>query len=190
MRVISKEEFQFNLDRRVFTLHEGVFIHPTDTIYGLGCNAEDDDSVKKLRELKERNDAAPFSVIAPSKDWVRKNCFVNDAAEEWLGKLPGPHTLILQLKNMDSVSRYVNPGITTLGVRIPNHWFAGVVAEQGFPVVTTSANKKNCDVMTSLEDLDSDIKKSVNFIVFEGDLIGSPSQIVDLVGSEHKILRK
>ena len=88
-----------------------VFIHPTDTIYGIGCNAEVSSAVRKVRQLKARA-TNPFSVIAPSLEWINENCVVTKEADEWLEKLPGPYTLILKLKN-NCVARSVNSGLNT-----------------------------------------------------------------------------
>ena len=158
-----------------------IFIYPTDTIYGLGCNAQKSESVRKIRKLKGRT-TNPFSVIAPSVEWINENCLVTKQAEEWIDKLPAPYTLILKLKNYKCVSKAINLELNTLGVRIPNHWIKDFVAEANLPIVTTSVNKSNEDYMTSLEDLDPSIQSGVDFVLFEGKKEGKPSKIIDLTG--------
>jgi len=69
---------------------------------------------------------------------LKKNCEVIEEAKEWLDKLPGPYTLLLKLKNKDAVAKEVMPETDALGVRIPEHWFSGVVRMLNLPVVTTS----------------------------------------------------
>ena len=72
-----------------------IFIYPTDTIYGLGCDATNEKLVKELREIKNRDDK-PLSVIAPSVKWIFDNF---DVGLELLEKyLPGPYTLLLKKK--------------------------------------------------------------------------------------------
>lgn len=178
--IITKDEFNLQKDAFFRDMEEGaIFIHPTDTIYGIGGNATSPSVVKEIREIKQRK-TQPFSVIAPSKEWIRKNCVISRQAEEWLEKLPGPYTLILKLKNKSCVAEEVAPGLNTLGVRIPNHWFSGAVREMGLPIVTTSANIEGSDFMTSLENLDPEIKKGMDFIIYEGGKGVKPSKIVDL----------
>ncbi|MBW2981032.1 threonylcarbamoyl-AMP synthase [Candidatus Woesearchaeota archaeon] len=188
MRVLTKEEF---LMEKIFLfkkiVQDAVFIHPTDTIYGIGCNAESEEAVKKVREIKQRQDN-PFSVIAPSKDWIMENCEVDEKAEEWIDKLPGAYTLILKLKNKDCIAESVNLGMGTLGVRIPEHWFGKVIEEFGKPIVTTSANVTGGNFMTSVDDIDSAIKLKLDFAVYEGEKKASPSEIIDL--SKKGITRK
>lgn len=180
MRALTFEEYNLEKDNIIQSVLDGaVFIHPTDTIYGIGCNAQNSNSVKKIRELKSRV-KNPFSVIAPSIEWIRENCVVSEEGEEWLEKLPGPYTLIFKLKNEKCIAKDVNAGLNTLGVRIPKHWIAKAVAEAEVPVVTTSVNKSGQDYMTSLDDLDESIKNSIDFVLYEGEKEGRPSKIVDL----------
>jgi L-threonylcarbamoyladenylate synthase len=187
MRVLSKDELLLKKDEIGRKVLEGiVFIHPTDTIYGLGCDARNDNAVDRIRTLKNRKDD-PFSVIAPSKRWIEENCELNDEAKEWIKKLPGPYTFIFKLKNKSCVAGNVIPKSDTLGVRIPNHWVKDVVSSLGFPIVTTSANQTGKEFMTSLDNLDSEIKKGLDFIVYEGEKKGKPSAIVDLSKGEVKI---
>lgn len=177
--IYNKDEFMAEKHHLLKELKQSLFIYPTDTIYGIGCNALDEGLVKKVREIKRRH-TIPFSVIAPSKEWIRQHCQMSDEAEAWLEKLPGPYTLILPLKAPDEFPKAVNKGLDTLGIRIPDNWFSGVVEELGVPIITTSANLTGKDYMTSLDDLDPAIRKSVEQIFYEGELQARPSTIVRL----------
>ncbi len=186
METLTRAELQLHFSEMAEQIRNGaVFIYPTDTIYGIGCNALDEKAVTKIRKLKERP-TNPFSIIAPSKEWITKNCIVNKEAKEWLNKLPGPYTLILKLKNKSAIAKNVNQGRETIGMRIPNHWFSDKIKGLGFPIVTTSANRSEKPFMTSLEDLDPKIKEGVDFIIYEGEKKGQPSKIVNLVEGKIK----
>ena len=188
MRILNFEELELEKSSIIDAILRGaVFIHPTDTIYGIGCNAQLSSAVKKVRKLKARA-TNPFSVIAPSLEWIHENCIVTEDAEEWLEKLPGPYTLILKLKN-NCVAKSVNSGLSTLGVRIPNHWIRKLATEAEVPVVTTSVNRANEEYMTSLEDLDSSIKGGIDFMIYEGRKEGKPSRIIDLTKDARVIER-
>jgi len=187
MRLFIKEEVDLNKERILNFLENSVFVYPTDTIYGLGCNALREDLVDKIRKIKQRPDQ-PFSVIAPSKKWIYENCNVPRKAIKWINKLPGPYTLILRLKNKNAVAENVNNNLLTIGVRIPKHWFSDIVSELNIPIVTTSPNITGGNFMTSLDDLDEEIKRKVNFIFYEGSKKGRPSDIIDL--TKLKITRK
>jgi len=189
MRVLSKEEFENQKDVIRTSLIENVpiFIYPTDTIYGIGCNATNKEAVDKIIAIKQRKNN-PFSVIAPSKEWIDENCVVNDNAKVWVKRLPGPYTLIMKTKNQ-SVAENVAPNLNTLGIRIPDHWFSNFVNQIDIPIISTSVNKSGEDFMTSLEDLDSEIKSKVDFIINEGPKKGKPSRIIDLTDDEKVVER-
>ena len=181
MEIYTKDQFYSKKNAILKKIRKGaVFIYPTDTIYGIGCDARNFESVKKILEIKETREK-PLSVIAPSKEWITKNCDIDDDyGKAWMKKLPGAYTLILRLKNNKSVAKNVNIGVNTLGVRIPNHWISEIGKELGFPIITTSVNKADNEFMTCLEDLDEKIKEKVEFIIYEGKKSNRPSSIVDL----------
>lgn len=189
MEILNYDEVMINKKNIIESIVMGsVFIHPTDTIYGLGCNAQNPAPVKKIRRLKGRA-INPFSVIAPSLGWILENCIITKDAKEWLKKLPGPYTLILKLKNENCIAKEVNFGLGTLGVRMPSHWIKELVAESKIPVVTTSVNMTQQSFMTSLDDLDGSIKSGLDFAIYEGKKEGKPSRIIDLTGKVKVIER-
>ncbi|MFT7615819.1 MAG: L-threonylcarbamoyladenylate synthase [Candidatus Woesearchaeota archaeon] len=190
MKTISKKEFLEQEDLYLGKIKSGtIFIYPTDTIYGIGCNALINNQIKKIRELKGRP-TAPFSIIAPSIEWIRENCIITPEAQEWVDKLPGPYTLILNLKNPEFLSKDIVGDSSAVGVRLPNHWIAKVVQDLGYPIVTTSVNKKGEAFMTCMGDLDPEIEQQTDLIIHEGELAGRPSKIVHLEGNEEKVISR
>ena len=190
MEIVTKEEFLLDRIKYFKLISQGaVFVHPTHTIYGIGCNATNEAAVQRIRAVKQRT-AMPFSVIAPSKRWVFENCEVSLEGERWLDRLPGPYTLIFRLKKSSAVASAVNLKSGTLGVRIPRHWMAEVVAELGFPVVSTSANITGQAYMTSIDDLDEGIRPKVDFVIYEGEKRGRPSTIVKLFEKEVEVVER
>lgn len=180
METLTKSELAIRHEEIMERIVGGeVFIHPTDTIYGLGCNALDEKAVKSIRELKERT-KTPFSVWAPSKKWIEDNCELGEEGQKWLEELPGPYTLVLKIKNKKAVAPSVHPTNGTMGVRLPDHWFSAVVGRLGVPIVTTSANRMGRAFMTSIENMDPEVKRGVRFIIYEGEKKGRPSKIINL----------
>ena len=180
MEIIDKEGFERRRYRLIDEMKAGkLFIYPTDTIYGIGCDATNPKAVGRIRVLKKREEN-PFSVIAPSIEWIMSNCDVRRPQKEWIEKLPGPYTFILKLSNKAAVSKFVNRNLDTVGVRIPSNWFAGVVAEAGIPFVTTSANLAGKPFMTSMSNLSPTIKEGVDYIVDVGEMKNKPSKVIDL----------
>jgi L-threonylcarbamoyladenylate synthase len=190
MENISKEQFSSEKEKYLNMIKQGsIFIYPTDTIYGIGCDATNEKSVKKIREAKQRS-SKPFSVIAPSKDWILENCEINNNAKEWLDKLPGPYTLILKLKNKAAIATSVNSGQETLGIRIPDNWFSEVVAELNIPIITTSVNITGKQYMTSSEDIEGSVKEKTDFMIYEGKKKGNPSTVINLTSNRPGILER
>jgi len=182
MEVINVEEAQMRAPQLMKLIEEGsLFIYPTDTIYGIGCDATIKEAVDHIRKLKERP-KMPMSIIAPSKRWIVENCILTEEAEQYIDDLPGPVTLILKLKKKSALAANVAPGLDAIGVRMPNHWITSFVSAYGNPIVTTSANVAGKEFMTSLDDLSPDIRKGISFCMYEGEKKGKPSKIVHLEG--------
>jgi len=188
-KIISNTELLMNTSLYQRVLKQGIFITPTDTVYGLSCDANNKKLVKKVRKLKQSKQ--PFSVIAPTKKWVRENCVISNEAEKWLMKLPGPYTLILKLKNKHAVSKEVyNKKDKTIGIRMPDHWITDVVKKIDTPLITTTANIHGGNYMTSLDNLNPEIKNKVDLIISVGIKKGYPSTIIHLVDEEKIVERK
>ena len=195
MRVVTKEEFE--QEKRTFLqlMKESVFVYPTDSIYGIGCDATNENLVARIRDLKQSM-TQPFSVIVPNKEWVYEHCVVNEHARQWVDQLgslmiidgrPRAVSLILPLKNPRAIAPNVTQGKDTLSVRLPDHWFSDIVKELGVPIITTSANPTGGEFMTALENLHPRIRSGISFCVYEGEKIGSPSTLIHLYGDEIKI---
>lgn len=187
MVMVTKTEVEERPEFYIGEILKGeIIIYPTDTIYGIGCDATNAESVKKLREIKGRN-SNPFSIIAPSIEWIKENCDT-EGAEEWLTKLPGPYTLILKLKNKKCIASETNNNMDTIGIRIPDHWFTEFLQKTKKPIITTSVNKQEEPPMTSIDDIDPAIK--VKYLFYEGPKQGKPSTIVNLTGPEIKVIER
>ncbi|MEM5812157.1 MAG: L-threonylcarbamoyladenylate synthase [Candidatus Aenigmatarchaeota archaeon] len=158
-----------------------VFVYPTDTVYGLGCNALISDSVKKIRKIKKTEH--PFSVIVPSSEWILKNLVVE--SKKSLNVLPGPYTLIFRKKEPFFL-KDVSP-LPTLGVRIPAHPITKLVRDMGIPVVSTSANISGSQPIKKASDANR--LKGIDFVIDGGTLPGPPSIVIDLSGEEEKVIR-
>ena len=179
-KVFTKEEVMQRKEFFIEQIKNGkTFFYPTDTVYGLGCDAFNKDSVKKIFELKKRGKNA-VSVIAPNKQWIRDNC---DLTELYLDMIPGKYTLLVQPKK-DLDLELVRQGSPLLGVRIPNNWFCDFLRENGFVFITTSANISGKKVCRSYEDLDKSIFDGVDFIIDDGKLESKASTVLNALTGE------
>jgi len=185
VRIINKDELK-NDPSLLSQLKNSVFIYPTDTIYGIGCDATNEKLVARVREIKKSAEQ-PFSIIIPNKNSILSNCETDDRAAPWLGKLPGPFTLIFKVKKKFFAGNVVPLRNNTIGIRVPNNWFYLYIKRMKVPIITTSANITGGDFMTCLDDLDPQIKRKVDFIVYDGELKGKPSTIVHLEKAELEV---
>ncbi len=150
-----------------------IFIYPTDTIYGLGCNAEDEQAVEKIKQIKTRDRDKPLSIIAPSKEWIKQNCIVEVELDKYL---PGPYTLILKKKNPNFLNQ-VSP-TEYIGIRIPACSFSNQVKQAKVPFITTSVNLSGEAFVTSIKEIPKQILEKADIVIDEGKLNGRPSTLI------------
>jgi len=167
-----------NLEKEI--LKGKIFIYPTDTVYGLGCNALNKKSVEKIKNIKGRDRNKSLSIIVPSLDWIREHCIVNVDLEKYL---PGPYTLILKKKDKNFL-KWISPN-ECLGVRIPKSDFCDKIRKTKVPFVTTSANLSGKKPASCIKDIPKKILNQVDFIIDGGKLKGKPSILI-IDGKESK----
>jgi L-threonylcarbamoyladenylate synthase len=162
------------MERIVEKIRSGkIFIYPTDTIYGIGCNALDEGAVKRIREIKKRDRDKPLSVIAPSFDWIEKNCIVDVDLKKYL---PGPYTIILKKKG-PSFLKHVSDA-DSIGVRIPDCEFSKYVEAAGVAFITTSVNLSGEPFARSIKEIPREILEGVDEVIDIGELNGKPSTLI------------
>lgn len=172
-------------------IREGsIFIHPTDTLYGIGCNAEKTKSVEKIIEAKGREKEKPFSIIAPSEEWIAERANLTSKQVEFINNLfPGPYTVVMKVKRSFKMP-YVVSSEGKIGVRIPRNRFCDFIRSLGVPFITTSVNiSGEEDVITSPEDAPETIKKITDYAINSGQISGHSSRVFDISGGGLKILR-
>lgn len=162
-----------------------IIIYPTDTIYGLGCDALNTDSVLKIRMIKERDADKPFSIIAQSKQWVYKHFDVNKA---YIRRLPGPFTFLLRTKKEKLVSSHVTNNMNVLAVRIPDHPLTKIIQKAKTPFITTSVNLSGKPPINDVRKIPKKIIKQVDMIIDAGTLSSRPSTIIDLTGNIPRLI--
>lgn len=169
----------------------GVVIFPTDTVYGVAANSLDETAIKKLFDLKERNDNKPICVLTSSVDKIKKIAYVRDEEQKIIDKyMPGALTIILDKKEI--VSDVLTSGLKTVGVRIPNNEIAlRILDKLEYPLATTSANISGMEAAVKKEDLVKEFDGKVDIIIDGGitDLKVS-STIVKVDNDEIKVLRQ
>jgi|GEM_PF-362563 len=161
-----------------------VFIYPTDTVYGIGCDALNEGAVKRVFEIKGRVFDKPLSVAFGDIMQLLKFVSVDeDQKKELREKLPGPYTFIVKNKG---VPKLVTAGRDTVGVRIPDYsLLLALIREVGGPIVTTSANLSGQGPARSVFELPPEILREVDFVLDGGRCeLGRPSTVINLTSGE------
>jgi len=190
MKYISKEDFLENEDFYINEMRIGkVFIYPTDTLYGLGCNANLDKSVERIIEIKKRSKNY-LLVVVPNINWIEENTFVNqDEINYILNKYKEQYSFILELKKIDLFSKYICNNSNKIGIRYPDNWFKNMIEKANILFVSTSVNLSNEPSAIYIKDISSEITDNVDYIVKDDScLTKKPSTIVDLTNN-YKQLR-
>jgi L-threonylcarbamoyladenylate synthase len=164
---------------------------PTETVYGLGANALNENAVLKIFETKERPKFNPIIVhVNDVDDFEKYSVNIPDAVYKLAEKFsPGPITYILKKKNI--IPDIVTAGNDSVGLRIPYHsLFREVIRESNLPVAAPSANRAGKISPTSAEDVLNELDGKINFILDGGRCeIGIESTVISFLDEIPKILR-
>ena len=175
----------------------GVVIYPTETLYGLGCDATNEAALRRLFEIKGRALTQPPPVlIAGVAQLEMLVAEVPVTAHELMEKhWPGALTLVLPAQNgLSSLLTSEPNGAKTIGVRESGHAIARALCEgAGVPLVATSANFSgatgNAAAPRTLDDIPAEFKALVDMVLDGGAVGGAPSTVVDCTGAELRVLR-
>ena len=163
-------------------LSGGIVAFPTETVYGLGANALDENAVKKIYIAKGRPSDNPLICHVSDKAQIEKLGDVTPFARKIIDAfMPGPITVVLSKKNC--VSGVVTGGLNTVGVRMPDHEVARTfIAECGVPLCAPSANTSTKPSPTQAKYVFDDLNGKIRYILDGGSCrVGIESTIVDCV---------
>ena len=169
----------------------GLVAIPTETVYGLGANALDEEAVHKIFEAKGRPQDNPLIIHVPGPQWLPRYCEnVPPLAYTLARKFwPGPLTMILKRKKV--VPDATTAGLDTVGVRCPDHQVTlSIIREAGVPIAAPSANTSGRPSCTCAADCMEDMEGKIDAVVDGGPCqVGVESTIVDLTCDPPRLLR-
>ena len=164
---------------------------PTETVYGLGANALDEDAVRKIFEAKGRPQDNPLIIHIPGPQWLPRYCEdVPPLAYTLARKFwPGPLTMILKRKKI--IPDATTAGLDTVGVRCPDHQVTlAIIRESGVPIAAPSANTSGRPSCTTAADVMEDMEGKIDAVVDGGPCqVGVESTIIDLTCEPPRLLR-
>jgi len=193
MKIIDQE----NLAEAVEALQNGrTIIFPTETSYGLGCDAANQEAVDKIFKIKGRKSDKPLLVVVPSVEMAKKYLVWNDLLEDLSKKYwPGPLTIVGEYNKKENLAAGVVAFDNTIAVRVTDFQLTKFLStELGGPLVATSANLADTgDVYRSEQAvvMFSDKEAKPDILISGGELPHNPpTTIVSVVKNNLQILRQ
>ncbi|WP_225743446.1 L-threonylcarbamoyladenylate synthase [Marinilactibacillus sp. Marseille-P9653] len=171
------------LEKAVQLLLEGeVVTFPTETVYGLGADATNEEAVKKIYEAKGRPADNPLIIHVSSIEQAYEYAEeIPKAAQKIMEAFwPGPCTIVLKKKG--PIAQTVTAGLGTVGIRMPNHPIAlQLIKDTGKPLAAPSANSSGKPSPTSAQHVYRDLNGKIAGIVEGGETgVGLESTVLDL----------
>ncbi len=188
------EDIQQEIDNSLEVLKKGgIILYPTDTVWGIGCDATNPQAVEKIYNLKKRSD---------SKSMI---CLVNSIKmlEQYVDSVPGPAYDVIEHSNKPTTIIYDNPvrvaanlvaNDETLGIRVVKEKFCEqLIYKLRRPLVSTSANISGQPTPDSFAQIAPEILKGVDYVVNlqHSKISDKPSAIIK-IGNDGtvKVIRK
>jgi L-threonylcarbamoyladenylate synthase len=168
----------------------GLLIFPTDTVYGLGCDAFHDSAIQRIYALKGRSPERPFSVHLGSIEEIKRYAVVTKRQQARIEKLlPGPYTIVLDATPEAPPACVSAEG--KIGLRVPKSRSFQLVYEAGEkPLVGTSVNRHGEPPLTDINAIVEQFGESVELLVATDEPMSHQSStVVDLTVEPPKALR-
>jgi len=167
----------------------GLILYPTDTVWGIGCDATNSKAVAKIYALKNREETKSMICLVNNikmlKQYVES---IPQSAIELIQQAEKPTTIIYN--NPKNLAKNLISNDNTLGVRIANNSFCNSLIDAfGKPIVSTSANISGQSTPQSFEKISEQILKGVDYIVnsHRKKKTSKPSSIIKL-GTDGKVI--
>lgn len=172
----------------------GVILYPTDTVWGIGCDATNEDAVRRVYEIKQRQDSKAMLVLVDSS--VKVDFYVRDVPEvawDLIDLADKPLTIIYSGARNLAANLLAEDG--SVGIRVTNEEFSKRLCQQfRKAIVSTSANISGQPSPKNFSEISEEVKSAVDYIVgYRQEEMSNPkpSSIIKLgKGGGIKIIRE
>jgi len=155
-----------DIENSLIALKKGqTILYPTDTVWGIGCDATNVDAVNRIFEIKKRNETKSLVILVDSLEMLHQIIpIIPIQALEWIKISPKPTTVIYH--NPIDLASNVIAVDNTVGIRIVQDEFCReLIRSFGKPIVSTSANISGEPTPAFFKEISNEIKKAVDYIV-------------------------
>ena len=170
----------------------GIAVFPTETVYGIGADAFNEDACKRIYDIKKRpNEKALIVLISDAKDLDKVTEEIPASARPLIEKYwPGPLSIIF--KKNKNIPDIVSGGTDTVAVRFTsNPILQKIITEAGTPIVAPSANISGRPAAVTAAEALKDFDGLADIIIEDdGALGGGQSTIVDVSSGDVKLIRQ
>lgn len=167
-----------------------IVVFPTDTVYGIGTNAYDEEACKKIYEIKERPQFKPLTILISDISMLKEMVDnVSDAEQKLIENFwPGP--LTIKFKKKEGVlSDIVSAGDDYVRIRLINEGIVSKLIEAaGVPIVAPSANLSGSATGTKIENIINELGSKVDYILDYGDIQNDTVSTIVQVEEEKVII--
>jgi len=163
--MIIKKQENLNIQEIINFLEEGkTLVYPTETVYGLGCDATNQEAVDKIFTIKKRQQEKSVLMIVADLAMMLKYIEWTPKLQELSDKYwPGPLTIVAPIKFRNNLAQGVIAKDNTVAFRVTDHPLAHELSKQlGKPIVSTSANITQMSNPYEIEDILKNIEISVH----------------------------
>ncbi|WP_237275479.1 L-threonylcarbamoyladenylate synthase [Tenacibaculum ovolyticum] len=155
-----------DIQKALLTLNNGgTILYPTDTVWGIGCDATSEDAVKKVYKIKNRKESKSLIILVDSiamlKNYIE---ILTEETIELIKTVQKPTTIIYN--NPEKLAKNTIASDNTIAIRIPQDDFClKLISEFGKPIVSTSANISGLPTPKSFTEISDAILQSVDYVV-------------------------
>ena len=153
----------------------GVIAFPTDTVWGVGCFAENKSAVDKIYRIKKRERKKPLILLGSRLEYLLPYVETLPAKAEELIKKHFPGALTIILKKSNKTPDYITSGYNTVGIRIPDHPVLLEMLEKAVEThifATTSANVSGEEAVSEKDDIINSLGKNIDYILDDYGFLG------------------
>jgi L-threonylcarbamoyladenylate synthase len=182
--------YENEINKALQTLNEEkILVYPTDTVWGLGCDATSEKAVSRIFEIKQRKESKSLIILVDSIDMLRR--YLSNIPENvlsYIGSLSNPTTVIYE--NPNGLAKNVIANDNTVAIRwVQDDFCRDLIARFGKPIVSTSANISESPTPMRFKEIDTSILDSVDYVVnlYREKVNTKPSTIIK-IGENGKLI--